>query len=133
MPPAGQRPVTPRQREALEALRRLRARGLTPATPLEVAREIGFRDYSRPDERAVLKTSTVSASSRTQAPLTALVAHGLVVKTNRRGGGRGYGYDVAPNPEDFARWVVSIEHDEQLARQVTLREIVERAKEALGE
>lgn len=117
----------------LEALRRLRDRGMTPATPVEVARELGYRDTSRPDPRSIDGKTTVSAGVKVQAPLTGLVHHGLVRKTDqRRGGGRGYAYEVAPNPEDFALWVTAIEHDDGLARRVTLREIVERAKEALG-
>lgn len=127
-------PITEHQENVLNALRRLRAKGTYPATPIEIGREAGFTETRAPFPGSVNGWRTVSPSAHVQSALTALIDHRLVERTDEgRGGGRRRAFVIAPNPEDFARWVVSIEHDHQLAKRVTLRDIVEKAKEALPE
>lgn len=129
MSSAGERPITKRQQEVLAALARLRDRGVYPATVIEVAREAGYKDEVGPYRNG---TRTRSAATRVTTPLHALENHGLVEQTGLRGGGYGKAWQLVPHPhEEFVRWVISIERDTQLARTVTLRQIVERAKKAL--
>lgn len=127
------RPITEHQRATLAALRRLRANGRYPATAIEIGREAGFAERRVPYARSVDGYRTISPANFVQSALAALIDHGLVERSPGRGGGRGKAFVVAPNLEDFARWVVSIEHDEQLAKRVTLRDIVGEAKKALGQ
>lgn len=127
------RPLTEHQENVLNALRRLRSNGRYPASAIEVGREAGFTERRVPYAKSVDGHRTTSPAVRVQSALTALIDHGLVERTSSRGGGRGTAFRVAPNPEDFARWVVSIEEDERLIKTVTLRQIVSAAREALGE
>lgn len=128
-------PVTEHQESVLNAIRRLRKRGIEPATPIEIGREAGFKDQRMPYKNSVDGYRTVSAATGVQSALSALVNHGLAERVdNRRGGGQGAAYQLLLSPEEqFVEWVLSIEHDDELRRTVTLRQIVERAKETLPE
>lgn len=126
-------PVTEHQENVLNAVRRLRKRGIDPATPIEIGREAGFRDTRQPYANSADGYRTVSAATNVQSALAALVNHGLIERVNnRRGGAPGAAYRLLLSPEEeFIEWVLSIERDDELRRTVTLRQIVERAKSAL--
>lgn len=126
-------PVTEHQENVLNAVRRLRKRGIEPASPIEIGREAGFRDQRMPYANSVDGYRTVSASSHVQSALVALINHGLLERVNvRRGGGAGAAYRLLLSPEEeFVEWVLSIERDDELRKTVTLRQIVERARATL--
>lgn len=128
------RPVTEHQEKVLNAVKALRKRGIEPATAIEIGREAGFRDKRVPFGRSVDGHRTMSAATYVQSALMALISHNLIERTNGRGGGRGTAYKLLLSPEEeFIEWVVSIEGDEKLRKAVTLRQIVQRAKDALPE
>src|SRR5256885_15576238 len=92
-------PVTEHQENVLNAVRRLRKRGIDPANPIEIGREAGFRDQRMPYANSVDGYRTVSAATNVQSALAALVNHGLLERLDsRRGGGSGAAYRLLPVP-----------------------------------
>src|SRR4051795_5143717 len=101
-------PVTEHQENVLNAVRRLRKRGIDPASPIEIGREAGFRDQRMPYANSVDGYRTVSAATSGQSALAALVNHGLLQRVaTRRGGGPGAAYRLLLSPEEeFIEWVL---------------------------
>lgn len=70
-------------RQVLDALARLEERGRSPATPNEIAYEIGF-DRGQTGARTARDGRAMAPAQRVITPLTALRGRGLVALSRRR-------------------------------------------------